>query len=368
MSQQPEKKKVICLIECLESGGAQRQLIGLASMLKEKGYDVTVATYYNNEFYKPLLDTCDVGYHLICDGGNKLSMLRAFWKYLHSASPDYVISFSETSSMIACAMRPFLNTQLVVSERNNIINYTFSDRLRIHLYRFADKIVSNSYSQGKFIEKHASFLAKKSSVIVNFVDTDTFSPIPDACQHDDTTRLICVARVTPQKNMERLIEALKMIRDDGWRLKFDWYGNTTDPYAAHCASLIQQHSLGDMLRIHQPANNIHYIYPRYDALCLPSIHEGTPNVVAEAMSCELPILCGDVCDNRLIVGDSGNLLFDPYSPDDIKNQLEAFCRLSQESRQQIGKANRKRALDMFSKEKFIDRYLQLLSPCERSFL
>ena len=48
--------RIILFTDCLGAGGAQRQLVGLAVMLKEKGYDVKVATYYDSDFYKHNLD------------------------------------------------------------------------------------------------------------------------------------------------------------------------------------------------------------------------------------------------------------------------------------------------------------------------
>ena len=48
-------KKIVCLIDDLCPGGAQRQLVGLAYLLKESGYDIFVMTYHNDSFYMPVL-------------------------------------------------------------------------------------------------------------------------------------------------------------------------------------------------------------------------------------------------------------------------------------------------------------------------
>ena len=48
-------KKIVCLIDDLCPGGAQRQLVGLAYLLKESGYDISVMTYHNDSFYMPVL-------------------------------------------------------------------------------------------------------------------------------------------------------------------------------------------------------------------------------------------------------------------------------------------------------------------------
>ena len=52
--------KILCLIEALGSGGAERQMVGLASLLKKDGNDVAVMTYYPKDFYKYVLDEAGI--------------------------------------------------------------------------------------------------------------------------------------------------------------------------------------------------------------------------------------------------------------------------------------------------------------------
>jgi hypothetical protein len=57
--------KILCITENLGSGGAERQLCGLAIELKKKGYDVKVVTYLENQFYQPLLESSGVNYDFL---------------------------------------------------------------------------------------------------------------------------------------------------------------------------------------------------------------------------------------------------------------------------------------------------------------
>ena len=65
--------------------------------------------------------------------------------------------------------------------------------------------------------------------------------------------------------------------------------------------LIEQYGLEDTFVFHEPCSNIFEKYQESDIFVLPSINEGFPNVLCEAMSCGLPILGTDVCDNSSIV-------------------------------------------------------------------
>ena len=50
--------KIILFTDSLGAGGAQRQLVGLAKLLKDVGEDVSILTYHKDEFYAPFLEKC----------------------------------------------------------------------------------------------------------------------------------------------------------------------------------------------------------------------------------------------------------------------------------------------------------------------
>ena len=43
--------KITCFIDNLSAGGAQRQMVMLATLLQEAGHDVTILTYYPDDFF-----------------------------------------------------------------------------------------------------------------------------------------------------------------------------------------------------------------------------------------------------------------------------------------------------------------------------
>ena len=51
-----EMMKLILFTDNLGSGGAQRQLVGLADLLQRDGFEVVVALYQDAPFYKEYLD------------------------------------------------------------------------------------------------------------------------------------------------------------------------------------------------------------------------------------------------------------------------------------------------------------------------
>lgn len=74
-------------------------------------------------------------------------------------------------------------------------------------------------------------------------------------------------------------------------------------------------------------NRPHEELPTYmnaaDLLLLTSSREGSPNVVKEAMACNLPIVSTDVGDVREVIGETDNCVLTTASPDDIARGIES---------------------------------------------
>lgn len=317
-------KKVICLIESLGAGGAERQLTYLASQIKERGYSVEVWTYYPNDFYTPILQKSGVKWRNVSDAQLPYKRIFVLRRELKIANPDVVIAYLDTCTTVASVIK-FLGGKfkLIVSERNTTQELSFRERLKFFFYRWADYIVPNSYTQTKFIKEKYPNLSHKLHTITNFVDTEKFCP-PAVKETNNVTRILTVARIVPQKNVLRLLEVVKKLKDSGYRFKYDWFGAVTnEEYYQQCLALIHRYDIEDVFEFHKPTKNVVKEYQSSDIFCLPSLYEGFPNVICEAMSCGLPILCSNVCDNPMIVEDGKNgFLFDPKDLEDMEKKIE----------------------------------------------
>lgn len=60
-----ENEKILLITENLGSGGAERQLCGLSSMLTEAGYPCRLITYVENQFYESYLRQNGVDYQFV---------------------------------------------------------------------------------------------------------------------------------------------------------------------------------------------------------------------------------------------------------------------------------------------------------------
>lgn len=356
-------KKILCFIDSLGAGGAQRQIVGLACFLKERGYDVTVACYYDNRFYVDQI--CSNGVHYMFFKKAKKTTFR-LWHvacYFHKLKPDVVIAYLETPSICACVAKLFNHSfKLIVSERSTTQHTGRNERIRFNLYRFADYVVPNSFSQEKYIRTNFSKLVDKIVTIPNFVDLEHFVPPLKRCCHE-VPEIMIAASIQPCKNTIGLIDAVAVLSAKGLRFHISWYGLNIKhiDYINQCGQKIEQLGLADYIELKEKTANIKEFYQKSDFFCLPSFYEGTPNVICEAMACGLPVVCSDVCDNSkyVIEGENG-FLFNPKNTNSIVAAFERLFALSDEKYKSYCSQSRLLAEKMFSKEVFVNAYLKLI--------
>ncbi|MEG1554955.1 MAG: glycosyltransferase [Rikenellaceae bacterium] len=352
-------KKIICITENLGSGGAERQLTGLAVMLKEAGYEVKFITYIEKQFHLDYLLENGVEYELLSKAANKYTRVYYLYKAFKQFKADVVISFLPSVNISVCLTRFFLKYKLIVSERSSTQQVSLKDKIKFLLYHKADYVVANSYSETNNISNLFPSLNPKLRTITNFIDTDKFCP---AASHTESyvLQIITVGRIIPLKNTLNYIRAIRQVVDKGYLIKAVWIGDNYDTkYYEECLALIEELGLKDIFIFKPQTNNIVEEYQKADIFCLPSFYEGFPNVICEAMSCGLPIVCSDVCENPKIVEQGKNgFLFDPKNVNSICSSILKLITDIKHTKIRI--YNRELSICKFDKMNFLKEYVKLV--------
>ena len=355
--------KILCFTDCLGAGGAQRQLVGLASMLHQKGMDVKVCYYHDMPFYNGFLDEKGVRHELIPHADSHFKRIPAVIRFFHREKPDWVIAYQETPSTVAAIAKICCGRfRLIVSERTTMQQLLFKDRMRFLLYRRADAIVPNSYSQERFISKNYPNLSGKTAVITNYVDLEMF---PFTRHERKEKPVIAVAAsIWEIKNTLNFIDAAKRLKSAGIRFEIRWYGlfPTTTPYVEACIRKVDENGLNDVFRFFPKTNDIASVYREADYFCLPSLHEGTPNVICEAMSSGLPVACSNVCDNGIYVREGVNgFLFNPSDSEEMSETISRMLSVSDAEYANLCSNSRRLAEELLSGDVFLNKYLKIIN-------
>ena len=352
--------KILLLIDSLDSGGAQRQMVELTLLLQDRGYQTKVVYYHPIYFFRSYLDEHRVQNEYVEGAHNKVKRLFLIAKAIRKFSPEVVISYLDTPNIVSCLLKAVgMKFRLISSERNTSQVVNCYEKAKFFLLRWADVIVPNSFSQDQFIKEKFPNIYYKTKVITNYVDTNLFVPLHvDKCKRN---RILVVARISKQKNTLAFLQAVKILKDEGLSFWVDWYGRADDDIFSQCEVYIKKYQLGDFFSFHEPTNNIVSVYQQSDIFCLPSLYEGFPNVICEAMSCGLPIICSNVCDNSLLVENRKNgFLFNPNDVEDMVSKIRSMLLLPIGKFQEMQTYSREMAKIKFSKESFIMKYEKLI--------
>lgn len=356
-------KRILCLIDSVGAGGAQRQLVGLASFLKEREYDVTVAFYYDDPFYVNLLKTDGVPYVFLEKAKKAAFRIWHVARYIRNTKPDVVISYLETPSICACVAKVFNHKfKLIVSERNTTQHTGRKEKIRFNLFRLSDYVVPNAYSQEDYIRTTFPQLANKIVTIPNFVDLEHFVPSKEHVRRE-VPEIMVAATIWASKNTLGFINAVAALKAKGYRFHISWYGLNTKyvDYINQCKSKIEKLGVSECIELKEKTTHIRERYQDADYFCLPSFYEGTPNVICEAMACGLPVVCSDVCDNSKYVEEGVNgALFNPTCTESICAALERLLSLPVTDYKDYCLRSRSKAEEKLSKERFVQSYIEII--------
>jgi glycosyltransferase involved in cell wall biosynthesis len=228
----------------------------------------------------------------------------------------------------------WLGIPVIVHARGSDI-HTFSRRGRLmcHLARFtlrrADAILAVSDRLKRTIVDEFGVSSEKVQVSLNGVDTSRFTPLDKRAQRrkldlpEDLIIVLFVGGLVPVKGLPYLIRAVPALcRRHGDRLLFVIAGDgDLDKELRHMSRTLkidgQIRFVGRVLH-----DEIPYWMNASDVFVLPSLDEGMPNTVIEALSCGLVVVASRVGGTIDVIQDGVNgLLVEPGSTQSIVDKL-----------------------------------------------
>ena len=356
--------KILCIIDSLGSGGAQRQLVNLALVFKEWGHKVSFLVYHRENFYKEVLDLNYIIVNEIIEP-NYIRRLFKMRKFIRTGSFDAVLSFLEASNFICeFAGFPFRKWKLIVGERSANPNIFKSPKLRLYrwFHFFANYVVANSYENLRMVRKINPLLPlKKCKVIYNIVDFEKWKPaIEHKFRENGKLNITVVASHQYLKNLNGLVEAIALLdEDEKKQLRVNWYGGSrNDDSKEKAIKKIEEYKLNNIFSFYEPSHEIVTKVHSADILGLFSFYEGLPNVICEAMAARKTVIASNVSDIPHLI-DNTNLLFNPYSSKDISKVLKYILSLSSLENKTISDRNYSFARETFDKDKITNEYIDL---------
>jgi len=187
-------------------------------------------------------------------------------------------------------------------------------------YKYADLIVpvSSSYIPPE-LELGAD--QKDIRIVSNGIDARKF--IPNLSKNGAPPVVGCFARVVPVKGQFTFIKACKKVLENH-KASFVIIGEVQDDptYYDQCRALVDDLGLTEDVKFIGYVDNLLEWYHKVDIFVLPSLWEGIPLALLEAMSCGLPCVCTAVGGVPDILSDTGvGYLVPPDDPNSMSSRI-----------------------------------------------
>ncbi|WP_319578622.1 glycosyltransferase family 4 protein [uncultured Methanospirillum sp.] len=228
-----------------------------------------------------------------------------------------------------CGYLHSIFTQEHTSDRNQI---EAAIAVEVAAFRNSDRSIVTSELQRQYVIDNYSINPDIISVIPNYVDTDLFSPLNN---EDKKWDLIYIGRSDSQKNLINLLKAIQMLRDRGEEKSLLLVGGAgSDPVIS---DIIHKNHLPVTQIPNLPNEHLPHYLNASRVFILPSLYEGHPKILLEAMSCEIPCIGTPVpgIQEEIISGKTGFLASGIF-PDDISSII-SYVLDDEKTSSQVGK-------------------------------
>ena len=369
--------KLLFLVPRLDVGGAQRQLCLVSGGLRAAGHSVLVASLVPGGAFRANL--LSLGIPTICIGDRERPSPRLLTRLLaliEREQPEILHSYLPSANVLAALAKGFYPRLPVVwglrVTEGDSRPYSALHRVIYFLERnlpwSADLMIANAPSVREAAIT-AGLPADRIEVVPNGFDADGFRVDREGRKRmratwgiGETERLIgVVGRLDPMKGHEVFLEAARRIASQDPRLRFVCVG--PDPYGRRpeLQALTRRLGLGNRVSWCGSESRIQEVYSALDVLCHPSIFgEGFPNVIAEAMLCEVPCVATDVGHSRELVRGVGALV-SPGDAEALADGLRAVLQRSGPRSAAARRVGREHIVKAFPVQALVDRTEAALS-------
>jgi glycosyltransferase involved in cell wall biosynthesis len=224
------------------------------------------------------------------------------------------------------------------------------------LWRLSSRIITNSGVLKDIMTSSYGVDPLRVAVVQNGVDAEHFCPDYSLKAKEPT--ILFVGRLAKVKDPLMLLEAFRLTVERVPEARLEIVGNGT--MRQKLEAFVRRHGLSQRVKLIPGVDDIRPLLRRAWIFAITSLQEASPNVILEAMACELPVVGTQVGGIPELVKDQEmGLLVEKSDP---TAAAEAFIRLLNDDaeRQAMGKSGREKVLSEHSMERMIRETEQVL--------
>jgi len=358
--------KIVFLIRSLDRGGAEGQLVKLASQLHNINFQISIITFYPGGELETEIKNKNIPLFSANKKGrwDTVMFVMRLWRLMRSAKPDIIHGYMGIANELSSIFGKLLGAKVVWGIRaSNVDN---SD------YDWTWKLL---FQTGKLFSKSVDLLIANSETGLNHYLRSGYKPkhflvIPNGIDHaeyhfefqernlvrkefnieDDYFVIGIVARISPMKDLHTFIRAVKIAEKNNNKLIFVVVGTGLESLKKDLEDLCIDLAIQSRIIWTGARKDMRAIYSAFDLFTSSSAYgEGFSNAIGEAMACERICVVTDTGDASKILGDNGEIV-SIKNPEELALKWEKWILMKPELRNSLGKISRIRIVKYFDVE------------------
>ncbi|MFN2509832.1 MAG: glycosyltransferase family 4 protein [Pyrinomonadaceae bacterium] len=365
--------KVIYIISDLSIGGAEMMLYKLLAQSDRARFEPVVISLIDRGALRERIEGLGMAVHTtgMTPGWPSLIGMWRLVRLLRCLKPDLVLGWMYHSCLAAQLASFFLPQRLPVlwSIHYSVSSLAFEKKLTAAVIRVcallsklaAHVIFVSRASQAQ--HKSLGYHLDNSCVIPNGIRVTEFVPSSESRSSvraelglaQDAVLIGLMGRYHPMKDHDNFLQAAALISERYPKTHFVLIGRGVDLENPILGRSIQELGLTRQTHLLGERNDMPRLAAALDVFSLSSACESFPNVIGEAMACEVSSVVTDVGDAAWILGEAGRVV-PRRNPRALADAWKEMIDIGPEGRMALGRAARSRVIEHFTLESVVARY------------
>lgn len=291
------KKNVLQVMPEFGLAGAETMCETLCYQLQESGkYNVIVVSLY--DYHSPITERMEAKGIVVLYLGKKSGLDVLVIRKLYNIMIDYRIDIVHTHRYVMQYAIPaaiMAGVKVRIHTVHNIASKEVDGYRKIiaHFFYRYNNVVPVSISpkiQDTVVEQY-HIKRQETPIVYNGSDLSRCIVKADY-KPSKPFRIVHVGRFNPQKNHEAIIDAVEKLKKEGLKVHVDLVGGAGNEEERKLEVI--QRGLGNEFGFCGLQENVYPYLANADCFILPSLYEGMPVTLIEAMGCGMPIIASAV--------------------------------------------------------------------------
>lgn len=342
------KIKVLQLIDGGFLGGGQTNVLSIAKNLDKNIFDVSVAAMGGGKFEEEVQKNNIPFYPIELPKLLRTKYLKNLGLIQEKEKFDIIHSHGGVAGFYGRILKkhnPDVRSVHTIHgihyiNSGNIFRRNVSKTIEQYLVQFTDRTICETHNDFLVAVKNKIAELSKTDIIPNGINISKFANlkkdrdlINELGFTEDNFIIGNISRFDEQKNQKLILQAAYYLIRKYPNMRFVFVGS--GHYLQQMKDLARDSNIEDYIVFTGEQEDLRRYYSIFDIFVFPTLWEGMPYVLLEAMASRLPIICSRIPNLlEVIKPDHSAFVIDPMDMDDLFRKISALYQ-SKELREEL---------------------------------